>query len=214
MTLNITVMTRDVVYQSADFRLVDLSTGDPCDYDSRKIVHLQYENWQGFLTYAGIGSWDRKDTSEWVTDWLEGKSELTPHEAAQVIAGKMRQELKRFHSKQLHTFVLVAFDNGTPLTVVASNFEDAFGTISPVKDQLTISQRGMRKSEKSLLFVTGISASVTESRARCFETTSAKASRRGDEVSSASRSGKSRGVSNTCRSRSNQRRLCCLHPKE
>ena len=36
MTLNITVMTRDVVYQSADFRLVDLSTGDPCDYDSRK----------------------------------------------------------------------------------------------------------------------------------------------------------------------------------
>lgn len=162
MTLNITVMTPDVVYQSADFRLSDLTTWKPFTYDSRKIVQLQYENWQGFVTYTGIGSWDNKNTSEWITEWLDGQPGLSPDEVSQILAREMTRELKQFTSKQRHTFVLVAFHGGKPITIVTSNFENAFGKSTTIRDALSVSRREMTTSEKSVLLVTGISGSVSD----------------------------------------------------
>lgn len=54
MTLNLTVITPTVIYQSADFRLTDLSTGLPTNHRSPKLVTFVYEAWIGFVTYTGL----------------------------------------------------------------------------------------------------------------------------------------------------------------
>jgi hypothetical protein len=38
MTLNLTVTTRRCIYQSADYRLLDLKTGETFDFETQKIV--------------------------------------------------------------------------------------------------------------------------------------------------------------------------------
>ena len=48
MTLNTTVLTTDLIYQSADFRI----TGRPTHNHSPKIVTLMYPSFTGFVTSA------------------------------------------------------------------------------------------------------------------------------------------------------------------
>ena len=62
MTLNLTLLTKTTIYQSADYRLTDLDTRQWTD-ESTKLVTFQYPNWHGLLTYTGIGRWQRKQTS-------------------------------------------------------------------------------------------------------------------------------------------------------
>jgi len=68
MTLNTTVLTTDLIYQSADFRI----TGRPTHNHSPKIVTLMYPSFTGFVTYAGIGSLWYKATSQLIAKWLAG----------------------------------------------------------------------------------------------------------------------------------------------
>ena len=55
MTLNVTVLTQAIIYQSADFRLTDLETGDFITDSSAKTVNLIFPSWNGFVTYTGVG---------------------------------------------------------------------------------------------------------------------------------------------------------------
>jgi hypothetical protein len=52
MTLNITLLTRSRIYQSADFRLSDPVTKRVVPKDSTKLVRVQYESFNGFITYT------------------------------------------------------------------------------------------------------------------------------------------------------------------
>ena len=73
MTLNITLLTPLAIYQSADFRLRDLSDGSFMTDRSAKTVVLQYPTWSGFVTYTGLGSWQNRSISEFIADWLDDR---------------------------------------------------------------------------------------------------------------------------------------------
>jgi hypothetical protein len=78
MTLNLTLLTADAIYQSADFQLTDGSTNAPLHIESMKLVTVHYPSWEGFVSYTGIGRWRGRDTAEWIVEWLTGLEDASP----------------------------------------------------------------------------------------------------------------------------------------
>ena len=72
MTLNITLLTERAIYQSADSRLTNTDTGATITDASTKLVTLQYFQWDGFVTYTGVGRWRSRDIADWLVEWLTG----------------------------------------------------------------------------------------------------------------------------------------------
>ncbi len=76
MTLNVTLLTPIVIYQSADFRLTNPATGKSFPDPSPKTVTLTYSGWDGFITYTGVGSWRDRYVSDYLVEWLTGPADL------------------------------------------------------------------------------------------------------------------------------------------
>src|SRR5687768_16267105 len=93
MTLIITVLTKRTIYQSADFRLTDVESGQPFPDTSTKLVTLHYGDWDGSVAYTGIGRWEKRgatpvDTSDFVVQWLESLYPATPADVAERIRSR------------------------------------------------------------------------------------------------------------------------------
>jgi hypothetical protein len=83
MTLNITALTSDVIYQSADFRLTYGMTGIFKD-ESNKTVNLDYPALKGMVTYTGIGKIKDVDIATYVGEWISGPNSLGLAEIADI----------------------------------------------------------------------------------------------------------------------------------
>jgi hypothetical protein len=159
MTLNLTLLTADAIYQSADFELTDADTGQPLPDNSMKLVTLSYPTWEGFVTYTGVGRWRCRDTSDWIEEGLTGLAGASPEE----IAERVRERAARFLNqiecspggrRYEHTFVLGCFVGGKPRLGVISNYEDASGRRDATPSAgLRIDWRGMR--DRPVLIATG-----------------------------------------------------------
>ena len=126
MTLNITVLTSDMIYQSADYRLsVD---GKRLDIYSTKTITLDYFNWTGFVTYTGIGRVGTKDTAVYVTEWLTGEHKASFADVVELIRGKATQWMSEVIHRSRHTFIVAAFVDGIAKAAVISNFQEWNGT--------------------------------------------------------------------------------------
>ena len=86
MTLNITVLTPESIYQSADFRLTDSASGAVITDQSGKTVSFTYPRWAGFVTYTGLGSWDGRAITAHVADWMGDGANRTMSEVADRLA--------------------------------------------------------------------------------------------------------------------------------
>ncbi|MDX6653906.1 MAG: hypothetical protein QOH18_607, partial [Solirubrobacterales bacterium] len=162
MTLNITVIGEEAIYQSADFRLVNPKTGELITESSSKLVVVGGWEWNGLVSYTGIGRWPDKDTSDWLVDWLTGEK-LGPEELVERIREKGSAWLTHIRratgTPWRHTFVAAAFPDAIPTVWVISNFEDAVGlTLSTPRPALMVSRRAFKG--RSLVVVTGQKASV------------------------------------------------------
>jgi uncharacterized membrane protein len=143
MTLNITLLTEQAIYQSADFRLINPDTKHVITDESTKIVTLLYGHWQGFVSYAGVGGWQGKDTSEWILQWLSGRPSATFDEIAECIrdaGSEWLQQIERGWMRKAHSFILAGFDSGTPCIALISNCED-FVAVCSTQEQLTVAKR-------------------------------------------------------------------------
>jgi uncharacterized membrane protein len=172
MTLNITLLTRSRIYQSADFRLADPVTKRIVPRDSTKLVRVQYESFNGFITYTGVGSLYSKDTSAFLVDWLAGKENLTLDDFVRIVVDEGSSWLDRVNkiagAPQPHTFVVVAFTGARPKIIIVSNVEDAAGRESSVpRGRLT--ETRIRARNRSLAVITGKKAAVTRQRKRSLE---------------------------------------------
>lgn len=130
MTLNVTLLTEQTIFQSADLRLTNLDTRQVQSDTSTKLVVLQYAAGDGFVSYTGIGRWRGRDTSEYIIEWLAGTADATPAEIAERLCEKGTEWLTEIEAqigRQRHTFILAAFHTGAPQLWVISNFEDCYG---------------------------------------------------------------------------------------
>lgn len=160
MTLNITVLTPTVIYQSADFRLTDPSNGSLITDTSAKTVVLQYQNWSGFVTYTGLGAWEGKNISELIADWLGDQTNRSMAEVADHLqrngTSLLNDVRRRAHASFAHTFTLAGFEDGAVRAFVVSNFEDCYGMSSgAIEDRLTVTFRELRSWSPAAVIVTG-----------------------------------------------------------
>lgn len=168
MTLNITIVSRDAIYQSADLRLSAFKlslSGDyvPTEENSPKIVSLRYDAWFGFLSYCGIGKWANKYTYANVVDWVTSLGESPAFDdvtsAIQINGSNWINDIQRtLNTFQAHTFILGAFDRGSPRLAIISNTHCMSGCIPKVASS------GLKLSVKEIVdlgvYVTGIDSSV------------------------------------------------------
>jgi hypothetical protein len=164
MTLNVTVLTPIVIYQSADFRLTNPATGKPFLDPSPKTVTLTYPGWDGFITYTGVGSWRDRYVSDYLVEWLTGSADPSMADVAGIVADKgteLLQDIERYYSRRMHTFTLAGFADQSPQVYVISNFEECFGhSRSDIDDHLTITTRRLGHGKKATVIVTGYKPAV------------------------------------------------------
>ncbi len=171
MTLNITVLTPNTIYQSADFKLTDFDTGEPQPDPSPKTVKLTFSSWWGFITYTGVGKWRDRDVSSLIVDWLTGADpELNMADTAQIVQAKgaeLLQDYERFYPRRRHTFTLAGFEGDQARAYVISNFEDCYGhSRSTLDDHLTVTTRSIRRGTKATVIVTGYKSAVPPNKRR------------------------------------------------
>jgi hypothetical protein len=173
MTLNLTLLTAEAIYQCADFRLTDGDSRQPLDTKSMKLVTVHYSEWEGFVTYTGVGRWRGRDTSEWIVGWLTGMQEASPDEVIERIRKKGTDFLRAIERapggrRFCHTFVVAAFVNGKPLVATISNFEDCSGRSDDVPAaELAVDTRVLGR--RPTLLVTGQKAAVPRASKRRLE---------------------------------------------
>ena len=171
MTLNITVLTRESIYQSADFRLTDSANGAVITDRSGKTVSFTYPRWAGFVTYTGLGSWGGRAVSAHVADWMGDGANRTMSEVADRLAQegtRLLAEVRRLTRRQLpHTFTLAGFEESEVRAFVVSNFEDCFGAVEATPGaRLTVTTRTLRPGSKATVLVTGCKQAVPISERR------------------------------------------------
>jgi hypothetical protein len=120
LTLNITVLSKSAIYQSADFRLS--RGGRALTEPSTKRLVLTYVDWVGFVTYTGVGRRGSDHTSDVLRSWFRGIEDATFEQVAETIRRNGCAWLQGFGSPR-HTFVVAGFERGVPTAAVISNFE-------------------------------------------------------------------------------------------
>jgi uncharacterized membrane protein len=166
VTLNLTLLTRDAIHQSADYRLVDVRTKRVVDTPSTKKVSLQYVRWTGSVTYAGIGRvGGGEDTADIVARWVVGLADPTFEQVVEVIRNRGSQWLRALRLRvedRRHTFVVTAFVNGVATAAVVSNHIRWQGReMGLVADDLTVTT--VRSTGRPRLIVTGVTGAVDRS---------------------------------------------------
>jgi hypothetical protein len=187
MTLNITVLTPEAIYQSADFRLTNADTHALITDASRKLISLQYSDWDGLVTYTGVGRWQGRDVSQWIADWVSGVDDATPDWMANRIAERGDQLLDevcaRTGSRFRHTFALAAFVNGRVRGYLISNFENGRSRPRAGADRrLHVTPLVLSTHRRSRAVVTGASNAVTRLQRRQLERIAAAHPGDGDRI--------------------------------
>jgi hypothetical protein len=174
MTLNVTVLTLERIYQSGDFRLTDPVTGDPVRNNSLKVVTIQNREFTGIVTYTGVGEWPSgRDTSAVLVDWLAEIGDIPLDEVAAGLATRAStwiREISRSTGKRRrkHTFVLAAFSGGLASVRVISNYEDTMARNDPEAGPgFFVSSR--EAGARPIVIVTGMKNAVERHERRSIE---------------------------------------------
>lgn len=168
MTLNITILAQEVIYQSADYALFDERARKPLRMPSTKAVVLNRFDWTGFITYTGIGRVNNKDTSEYVEEWVAGLKQPAFEDVVEIIRDRASPWVRALRPGTPQTFVVAAFVDGRPTAAVVSNFQKWHGLDSATVDSdfavsIVVAQH------RAEVLVTGIRAAVSRPRRRALQ---------------------------------------------
>lgn len=168
MTLNITVLTSEVIYQAADYRLFNTNTNRVEPVPSTKAIVIGNFEWTGFITYTGIGRVGTQDTADFVRMWIGGPNDLSFDGVVEAIRSSASSWVQRVKPGQRQTFVVAAFINGSPTAVIVSNFERWHGAqAGSVSTELFTSRVSCRGRPEVL--VTGIRQAVPREKRRALK---------------------------------------------
>ena len=174
MTLNITILTPTVLFQSTDFRLSDGDTGQPLSEPSTKAVPISYGGeWSGYLTYAGVGAGKNGErTASAVQSWLVG---TTPQyrsfdEAVELVRSRAYTWLHSNASGRRHSFILAAFVGTQARAAIISNHERWAGEQQVrISDKFFVTHVPAPTEDQPTLVVTGMKSSVKPDERRALE---------------------------------------------
>jgi probable HAF family extracellular repeat protein len=169
MTLNIAIVSRACIHQSADFQISKTERDADGNWivlqpNSSKIVSLRYEKWSGLLTYCGMGLWEGKRTDEYAAEWLAdlSNSGATFQDAVEKISERGTAWIASINQSlgkvQVHSFLLAGYEGGIPVYAIVSNYQTLTGSITPISNELKVDIRPLTTGVR--VFVTGIRDAV------------------------------------------------------
>jgi hypothetical protein len=134
MTLNLTVTTRRCIYQSADYRLRDVRTGNTSDFETQKIVLVNAFEWSATVSFAGVGRTHNVDVSEWLADRVGSIQPDDPFERVLDELLTANDWLSTVSEPQdnRHSFSVGAFVGSEPVFARVSNFEQPSGLAATI----------------------------------------------------------------------------------
>lgn len=139
MTLNITILSENYCISSADYKLSSEANINSYSENSTKLVVISQENWQGFITYTGIGKIGTLETSSTVKNWLAGIDQKSTMKAVgELIRSKASQWMKRMHKPNPHTFIIIGREEGSSRAMIISNFQDNRGNYFKISNTFHI----------------------------------------------------------------------------
>jgi hypothetical protein len=150
MTLNLMIINRSGVWQSADLRVCDPLSRRVVDDYSPKQVALRCTDGAALLTYAGVGWVARVNIADWIRQILRGESR-TVDESLLYLRDRASRDLgPKVRGKFPHVFTVGAFVNGRPWVAQIRNFQ-SYGSRA-LGEFYTIVQR---VTEDGMFFVVG-----------------------------------------------------------
>jgi hypothetical protein len=160
VSLSITLLSHNVIYQCGDFRLTDFRTRQPLDFVSQKSIVLQRFGWTALVSFVGVGHTGQLDVAE----WLAATTAQIPQDAAIDALGSALLEandwLGLFPKRHAHTFSVGAFVGVRPRAILVSNFESLHARPASTPGRnLKITQRFFGKPS---ILVTGQPGAVRE----------------------------------------------------
>jgi len=158
MTLNVTILSPKIIYQSADYALFNETSNRPISTPSTKVVSINEMSWTGFITYTGIGREGTRDTSRIIKTWLKELKEPNIEDIVELLKTKATKWINRIRPGAKHTFVLAAFKKKTAIAYVISNFQKWDGGEFKTSDKFVVSRISTRKRVK--IIVTGVPKAV------------------------------------------------------
>ena len=162
MTLNITVTTRRGIYQSADYRLIDVTTGTTFDFETQKIVLVNAFKWSATVCFAGVGRTHDLDVGEWLAERVGSIQFNDPFERLIHELQQARDWLSAVPApNNKHSFSVGAFVGAEAVFALVSNFEQPFGVASTSASP-NLSVYEIRPS-KPMTFVSGQKHEVSKS---------------------------------------------------
>ncbi|WP_329426808.1 hypothetical protein OG339_42175 [Streptosporangium sp. NBC_01495] len=162
MTLNITIITENRIFQSSDFRI---SRGGEVDNDeTMKLITLHYPLFDGFVSYTGLATeplgGDGRDIADRVTEWLQGKRDIHFYEAVEVIRSRASSYMSSYEKRwgELHrlTLIAAAFVRSKPVVAIISNSRSAEGKkIASILPNLETNWISLKRGRASEVIITG-----------------------------------------------------------
>ena len=131
MTLNITVTTPRCIYQSADYRLLDLQTRKTADFQIQKVVLVNAFRWSATVCFAGVGRTQALNVGDWLAERVAAVQLRDPFERLieeVLTADSWLSAVPAPYNK--HSFSIGAFVGSEPVFVLISNFEQPSGMIA------------------------------------------------------------------------------------
>jgi Tetratricopeptide repeat len=128
MTLNITVVTHRCIYQSADYRLKDWTTGKFFDFETQKIILVNGSSWNATVCFAGVGRTHSLDVGEWLAERVAAIQFNDPFDRLideLLTAESWLLTVPPLHDSR-HSFSVGAFIGSEPVFVLISNFQQPF----------------------------------------------------------------------------------------
>ncbi|MFF1872991.1 hypothetical protein [Kitasatospora herbaricolor] len=133
MTLNLTLVSPNLIVQTSDFRLSN--EHGIVSSAAQKQTILQYCDWSGLLCYTGIADWGDHHTAAWLDQVLaHPRGHRTPQDVADALERRGRTWLRRIPQEhRVHTFTLAAFEDGRPTVYLISNVKERDGSSRPTR---------------------------------------------------------------------------------
>lgn len=180
MTLNITILSRQFIYQSADYALFNEREKKPLLMPSTKAVVVSNFDWTGFITYTGIGRVRNKHISESVREWIRNLD----HPSFENVVERIRNRASRWIQAvpgARHTFIVAAFVEGLPTAAVVSNFQKWHGLDSTtIGRNFAVSTIVAKRAPQ--VIVTGIRDAVPKPQRRALQQLAKKYSHDGARI--------------------------------
>lgn len=154
MSLNITILSPNHIYQSADYQVTAFATGVPVSSRMQKIFFVNCFKWNATVSFIGVAKFEEIDVGKWLADRVRAVAPRDTFDRLIEELLKAEEWLIRVpapHNR--HSFSVGAFINAKPVYTLISNFERPSG-LADKKAALSLSVYQTRPS-KTKTFVTG-----------------------------------------------------------